>query len=51
MIDKMIEQITNEVEKRILKNLEQLTFNIEVKVSKGDEEDGIPHRDETMRDM
>jgi len=37
--DKIIEKITNQVEERILKNLEQLTFNIEVKVSKGEEED------------
>ena len=36
--DKIIEKITNEVEQRIIKQLEQLTFNIEVKVSRGEED-------------
>ena len=37
MLDKLIEQITDEVEARILKNLESLKFNIEVTVNKGEE--------------
>ena len=37
--DKIIEKITDEVEQRIIKQLEQLTFNIEVKVSRGDKDD------------
>ena len=39
MLDRLIEQITDEVEKRILKNLQEIKFNIEVTVSKGEEEE------------
>ena len=48
--DKIIEKITDEVEQRIIKQLEQLTFTIDVKVSRGDkdEENGIPHRNEKV---
>ena len=34
MLDRLIEQITDEVEKRILKNLQEIKFNVEVTVSK-----------------
>ena len=37
--DKIIKTITDEVEQRIIKQLEQLTFNIEVKVSRGEEDE------------
>jgi len=36
--DKIIDKITNEVEKRVIKNLENLKFNIEVTVVKQDED-------------
>ena len=35
--DKIIDKITNEVEKRVIKNLENLKFNIEVTVVKQDD--------------
>ena len=43
MLDKLIQQITDEVESRILKNLESLKFNIEVTVSKGEEDEQEMH--------
>jgi len=36
--DKIIKTITDEVEQRIIKQLEQLTFTIDVKVSRGEED-------------
>ena len=39
ILDSIINQITEEVEARILKNLESLKFNIEVTVSKGEKKD------------
>ena len=36
--DKIIDKITNEVEKRVIKNLENLKFNIEVTVVKQNED-------------
>ena len=49
LIEKVIKEITEEVEKRVIANLENLKFNIEVTVVKDkDEEDGIPHRNKTV---
>ena len=48
ILDSMIDKITEEVEKRVIKNLENLKFNIEVTIVKDkDNEDGISHRDKT----
>lgn len=44
MIDKVIDKITEEVEKRVVANLENLKFNITVTVSRGDS-------DEDMQEM
>ena len=38
ILDNVIATITNEVEKRIIKQLEELTFTIDVKVSRGEED-------------
>jgi hypothetical protein len=47
--DKIIDKITEEVEKRVIANLENLKFNIEVTIVKDkDNEDGISHRDKTV---
>jgi len=41
MLDKVIDKITEEVEKRVVSNLENLKFNITVTVSKGDEDESM----------
>jgi len=38
ILDSMIDKITEEVEKRVIANLENLKFNIEVTVVKQDED-------------
>lgn len=41
MIDNIIDKITQEVEKRVVSNLENLKFNITVTVSRGDEDESM----------
>ena len=38
LLDNLIEKITDEVEKRVITNIENLKFNIEVTVVKQDED-------------
>ena len=44
IIEKVIKEITEEVEKRVIANLENLKFNIEVTVVKDKDEDNEDQR-------